>query len=272
MSWLYFICWWWTLWLSLSLIILILPFLSFKIAFLNGLCYNRIWCCWQVGITIAARRYDLDAVSPFQTSDILNLQPVVKHSVPVCSEARDLVEIGKVQLAEVCTFFCCLQFAWIDIPNSCHNSVTYLIKNAFWIDLRHSFSRRKKFDYWILWYLFQGMLNEAFALFSEAFSILQQVCFSILLDFLAFLNFFNKLSLLIIKCRWQVQCIERLPTVVGNQIINLHSSAFGFFDLNWSIQEFIFCFNVLSQLRNVFLPSSWGKLLLFIWAIPRDLT
>lgn len=76
--------------------------------------------CQKVGITIAARKYDLDSASPFQTADILNLQPVVKHSVPVCSEAKDLVETGKVQLAE-------------------------------------------------------GMLTEAYTLFSEAFSILQQV-------------------------------------------------------------------------------------------------
>lgn len=76
--------------------------------------------CSKVGITIAARKYDLDSATPFQTSDILNLQPVVKHSVPVCSEARNLVETGKVRLAE-------------------------------------------------------GMLNEAYTLFSEAFSILQQV-------------------------------------------------------------------------------------------------
>ncbi|KAF5186876.1 Clustered mitochondria protein [Thalictrum thalictroides] len=76
--------------------------------------------CNKVGITIVARKYDLDAAAPFQTSDILNLQPVVKHSIPVCSEARDLVETGKVRLAE-------------------------------------------------------GMLNEAYTLFSEAFSILQQV-------------------------------------------------------------------------------------------------
>ncbi|XP_077254113.1 clustered mitochondria protein-like [Tasmannia lanceolata] len=76
--------------------------------------------CQKVGIAIAARRYDLDAATPFQTSDILNLQPVVKHSVPVCSEAKDLVETGKVRLAE-------------------------------------------------------GMLNEAYTLFSEAFSVLQQV-------------------------------------------------------------------------------------------------
>ncbi|CAI9103152.1 OLC1v1001598C1 [Oldenlandia corymbosa var. corymbosa] len=54
----------------------------------------------KVGITVAARRYDFDAVAPFQTSDILNLQPVVKHAIPVSSEAKDLVETGKVQLAE----------------------------------------------------------------------------------------------------------------------------------------------------------------------------
>lgn len=76
--------------------------------------------CQKVGITIAARKYDLDSAAPFQTSDILNLQPVVKHAIPVCSEAKDLVETGKVQLAE-------------------------------------------------------GMLGEAYTLFSEAFSILQQV-------------------------------------------------------------------------------------------------
>ncbi|GLT84166.1 hypothetical protein SLE2022_024130 [Rubroshorea leprosula] len=76
--------------------------------------------CQKVGITIAARKYDFNAATPFQTSDILDLQPVVKHSVPVCSEAKDLVEMGKVQLAE-------------------------------------------------------GMLSEAYTLFSEAFSILQQV-------------------------------------------------------------------------------------------------
>lgn len=76
--------------------------------------------CQKVGIAIAARKYDLDATAPFQSLDILNLQPVVKHSVPVCSEARNLVETGKVRLAE-------------------------------------------------------GVLNEAYTLFSEAFSMLQQV-------------------------------------------------------------------------------------------------
>ncbi|XP_051145536.1 clustered mitochondria protein-like isoform X2 [Andrographis paniculata] len=56
--------------------------------------------CQKVGITIAARKYDFDASSPFQASDILNIQPVVKHAIPVCSEAKDLIETGKIQLAE----------------------------------------------------------------------------------------------------------------------------------------------------------------------------
>ncbi|KAA8520267.1 hypothetical protein F0562_014523 [Nyssa sinensis] len=76
--------------------------------------------CQKAGITIAAHKYDLDVLAPFQTSDISNLQPVVKHSIPVCFKAKDLVETGKSQLAE-------------------------------------------------------GMLSEAYALFSEAFTILQQV-------------------------------------------------------------------------------------------------
>ncbi|XP_015689234.1 clustered mitochondria protein [Oryza brachyantha] len=76
--------------------------------------------CQKVGITIASRKYDLDSAAPFQPSDILNLQPVVKHSVPVCADARNLMEAGKIRMAE-------------------------------------------------------GTLNEAYALFSEAFSLLQQI-------------------------------------------------------------------------------------------------
>ncbi|CAI8596196.1 unnamed protein product [Vicia faba] len=76
--------------------------------------------CLKVGITVAARKYDLSSPTPFQTSDVFDLRPVVKHSVPSCSEAKELVETGKLQLAE-------------------------------------------------------GMLGEAYTLFSEAFSILQQV-------------------------------------------------------------------------------------------------
>ncbi|KAK4379651.1 hypothetical protein RND71_001513 [Anisodus tanguticus] len=59
--------------------------------------------CQKVGVTVAARKYDLDSAAPFQASDIMNLQPVVKHSIPVSSEAKDLVETGKAQLAEVLT-------------------------------------------------------------------------------------------------------------------------------------------------------------------------
>ncbi|XP_062220117.1 clustered mitochondria protein-like [Phragmites australis] len=76
--------------------------------------------CQKVGITIAARKYDLEASTPFQPSDILNLQPVVKHSVPTCTDAKNLMEAGKIRMAE-------------------------------------------------------GTLNEAYALFSEAFSLLQQI-------------------------------------------------------------------------------------------------
>ncbi|XP_019151087.1 PREDICTED: clustered mitochondria protein-like isoform X1 [Ipomoea nil] len=57
--------------------------------------------CLKVGVTVAARKYDLDAVTPFQATDILNLQPVVKHSILISSDAKDLVETGKAQLAEV---------------------------------------------------------------------------------------------------------------------------------------------------------------------------
>ncbi|KAL1346287.1 hypothetical protein HN51_019976 [Arachis hypogaea] len=56
--------------------------------------------CQKVGISVAARKYDLNSATPFQTSDVLDLCPVVKHSVPTCSEAKELVETGKLQLAE----------------------------------------------------------------------------------------------------------------------------------------------------------------------------
>jgi protein TIF31 len=56
--------------------------------------------CQKVGLTIAARIYDLDAEAPFKTSDILDMHAVAKHSAPVCADARDLIETGKLQLAE----------------------------------------------------------------------------------------------------------------------------------------------------------------------------
>ncbi|KAG6557739.1 hypothetical protein Mapa_000505 [Marchantia paleacea] len=77
--------------------------------------------CQKVGVMLAARDYTLTSSTPFQITDILDLQAVVKHSAPVCADARDLLESGKVRLA-------------------------------------------------------QGKLNEAYELFSEAFTILQQVC------------------------------------------------------------------------------------------------
>jgi protein TIF31 len=43
----------------------------------------------------------MDASSPFEASDMLNLQPVVKHSVPTCTDAKNLMEAGKVRMAEV---------------------------------------------------------------------------------------------------------------------------------------------------------------------------
>ncbi|KAI5068426.1 hypothetical protein GOP47_0016771 [Adiantum capillus-veneris] len=77
--------------------------------------------CQKVGVTLAARKYEFDAPIPYRTSDILDLHAVVKHSVPMCADARDLLESGKLRLA-------------------------------------------------------QGKLPEAYELFSEGFSVLQQVC------------------------------------------------------------------------------------------------
>ncbi|KAK7314288.1 hypothetical protein VNO77_39503 [Canavalia gladiata] len=57
--------------------------------------------CLKLGITIATHKYDLNSATPFRTSDILDLHPVVKHSIPVSSEAKELVEAGKLQFAEV---------------------------------------------------------------------------------------------------------------------------------------------------------------------------
>ncbi|RDX77533.1 Clustered mitochondria protein, partial [Mucuna pruriens] len=56
--------------------------------------------CLKVGVTIAAHKYDLNSTTPFQTSDILDLRPVVKHSIPVSAEAKGLVEKGKIQFDE----------------------------------------------------------------------------------------------------------------------------------------------------------------------------
>lgn len=55
----------------------------------------------QMGVMLAARNYDFKADAPFKISDILDLQSVVKHLSPVCIDARDLLESGKLRLAEV---------------------------------------------------------------------------------------------------------------------------------------------------------------------------
>lgn len=74
---------------------------SLECASVIGLDFYLDMVPFQVGISVTARKYDFNAATPFETSDILNLQPVVKHSVPICAEAKNLVEMGKVQLAEV---------------------------------------------------------------------------------------------------------------------------------------------------------------------------
>lgn len=57
--------------------------------------------CQKVGVMLAARKYDFEVPAPFKTSDILDLQSVVKHLSPVCVDARDLLENGKQRLAQV---------------------------------------------------------------------------------------------------------------------------------------------------------------------------
>lgn len=69
----------------------------------------------QVGVMLAAKDYDFGVKEVFQMSDILDLQAVVKHSTPVCTDARDLLESGKLRLAQVktlarMTYF--VSFAW----------------------------------------------------------------------------------------------------------------------------------------------------------------
>ncbi|XP_040860811.1 clustered mitochondria protein-like isoform X7 [Glycine max] len=58
-------------------------------------------CRWANSMTrVLAHKYDLNSTAPFQTSDILDLHPIVKHSIPVSAEAKGLVETGKLQFAE----------------------------------------------------------------------------------------------------------------------------------------------------------------------------
>ncbi|KAL2326480.1 hypothetical protein Fmac_025538 [Flemingia macrophylla] len=78
---------------------------KFELSADDRLCVKKIFVlrnlCLKVGVTIAARKYDLNSTRPFQTSDILDLCPIVKHSMPVSKEAKELVEMGKLQFDEV---------------------------------------------------------------------------------------------------------------------------------------------------------------------------
>jgi hypothetical protein len=54
----------------------------------------------QMGISIAAWDYDFDVLDPLKPEDILELHPMVKHTDPTSSEARNLLEAGKQRLGE----------------------------------------------------------------------------------------------------------------------------------------------------------------------------
>ncbi|XP_024538093.1 clustered mitochondria protein [Selaginella moellendorffii] len=56
--------------------------------------------CLKVGITLAARAYNLESATPFEQMDILDLQAVVKHAAPVCADAQELMENGKLLFAQ----------------------------------------------------------------------------------------------------------------------------------------------------------------------------
>jgi protein TIF31 len=62
---------------------------------------NLIRVCNQMDVMLAARKYEFEAESPLKTSDMLDLQSIVKHLSPVCVDARDLLESGKLRLAQV---------------------------------------------------------------------------------------------------------------------------------------------------------------------------
>ncbi|KAK4756668.1 hypothetical protein SAY87_006795 [Trapa incisa] len=93
--------------------------------------------CQKVGISLAARKYDLSDAAPFQTSDILNIQPVVKHSIPTCSEAKDLIELGKVQLAELSRYLAMVLYHAGDMAGAISQQHKELIINERCLALDH---------------------------------------------------------------------------------------------------------------------------------------
>eukprot|EP00850_Spirogloea_muscicola_P020632 SM000222S06973 [mRNA] locus=s222:140907:151145:+ [translate_table: standard] len=56
--------------------------------------------CQKLGVTMAARDYDFSKEDPLALSDVQDLQPTVKHAIPVCKDARQLVEQGRKCLNE----------------------------------------------------------------------------------------------------------------------------------------------------------------------------
>ena len=62
----------------------------------------------------------------------------MKHSVPVCSEAKELVETGKIQLAEVLTLLCGLlmNFPRIHLAEICYRlrvgAISMIAYNSLW--------------------------------------------------------------------------------------------------------------------------------------------
>lgn len=54
--------------------------------------------CLKVGLRISSREYSFGRLNPFSVDDIQGLEPVVKHSVPVSTTAKGLLEVGKKQL------------------------------------------------------------------------------------------------------------------------------------------------------------------------------
>eukprot|EP00245_Coleochaete_scutata_P017072 TRINITY_DN81_c0_g1_i1.p1 TRINITY_DN81_c0_g1~~TRINITY_DN81_c0_g1_i1.p1 ORF type:complete len:1555 (-),score=405.34 TRINITY_DN81_c0_g1_i1:386-4762(-) len=57
--------------------------------------------CLKLGLTMAARPYNLDSERPFEPSDLLDMQPVAKYAWPVSKDAQVNMEAAKVLLTQV---------------------------------------------------------------------------------------------------------------------------------------------------------------------------
>jgi len=56
--------------------------------------------CQKMGIKIVSKEFDFNSEIPFQTEDILDLYPVVKHSRPKTQDGHELLESGVSYLAQ----------------------------------------------------------------------------------------------------------------------------------------------------------------------------